>query len=239
MDVAVTWAERLRDARSRRVVFLSHCLLNENTRYPGGATRRGAVCEVARACLDHGVGIVQLPCPEERAWGGVLKRRLLLFFGARGTLRAWLGAALLPLAMAYTRRVYRRLARQVAAQVDDYRRSGFTVVGIVGVDGSPSCGVERTVRVRPALVALTRLAPGSARPADVNAAVRGALAPGPGLFTRLLRDELDRRGASVPFTAHDLMAELEGDRSSAAVEALMDRRQPRAPGPESSRVSDP
>ena len=37
---------RLADERSGRVVFLSHCLLNQNTRYLGGAFRPGAVDEV-------------------------------------------------------------------------------------------------------------------------------------------------------------------------------------------------
>ena len=67
-------------------MFLSHCLLNEITRYLGGACRPGAVREVVQACLDGGLGIVQMPCPEQHAWGGVLKRRLLWFFGSDRTL---------------------------------------------------------------------------------------------------------------------------------------------------------
>ena len=38
--------ERLKDERGKRVVFVSHCLLNENVRYLGGAFRRGGVDEV-------------------------------------------------------------------------------------------------------------------------------------------------------------------------------------------------
>jgi hypothetical protein len=34
--------ERLKDERSKRVIFVSHCWLNENTRYLGGAFRPGA-----------------------------------------------------------------------------------------------------------------------------------------------------------------------------------------------------
>ena len=34
------------DQRSGRVVFLSHCLLNKNTRYLGGAGRPGSVVEI-------------------------------------------------------------------------------------------------------------------------------------------------------------------------------------------------
>ncbi|MGB5546406.1 MAG: hypothetical protein WBM74_07525, partial [Polyangiales bacterium] len=91
--------------------------------------------------MDEGIGIVQLPCPEQHAWGGVLKRRLLWFYGSAGKLRYRLRGALLPIMLWYTRRIYRKLARQTAKQICDYQRSGVEVVGIVGVDASPSCGV--------------------------------------------------------------------------------------------------
>ena len=61
-----TLRRALRDERSGRVVFLSHCLLNGNVRYLGGATRPGGVDEVVAPLQRGGVGIVQLPCPEQR-----------------------------------------------------------------------------------------------------------------------------------------------------------------------------
>ena len=48
---------KLRDERSGRVVFVSHCLLNQNTRYLGGAFRPGAVHEVVDPYLRDGTGI--------------------------------------------------------------------------------------------------------------------------------------------------------------------------------------
>lgn len=76
-DSARLLTNQLRDARGRRVVLVSHCLLNENTRYAGGATRPGAVAEIVEELVNAGCGIHQLPCPERVAWGGVLKRRSL------------------------------------------------------------------------------------------------------------------------------------------------------------------
>ena len=76
--------ERLDDARGKQVAFVSHCLLNENVRYLGGAFRPGGVAEVIDELVSRGVGICQMPCPEQRAWGGVLKRRMLRAYGARG-----------------------------------------------------------------------------------------------------------------------------------------------------------
>ena len=212
---AIRWVERLRDRRSGRVVLLSHCLLDENTRYPGGACRPGCVGEVVRQCLEREVGIVQLPCPEQHAWGGVRKRHLLRLAGTgRGkVLAALLRRVITPLAIAHTRSVYRRLARGVARQIEDTLRSGMEVVGIVAVDGSPSCGLERTMDLRTALPALARMDRASMSAVEMNALVRGAIVPGTGLFVAELERELRRRGCHVPFLAHDLLEELAGRRS--------------------------
>ena len=65
------------DARSGEVVFVSHCLLNQNTRYLGGAVCPGVVAAAIAPYIEDGTGIVQMPCPEQRVWGGVLKTRML------------------------------------------------------------------------------------------------------------------------------------------------------------------
>ena len=46
--------EKLRDERSKKVAFVSHCLLNENTPYWGGAFRPGCIKEY----LDLGFEVV-------------------------------------------------------------------------------------------------------------------------------------------------------------------------------------
>jgi predicted secreted protein len=55
---------QLTDRRSKKVVFLAHCLLNENTRYLGGACRGCCVREIVEQCITHDLGMVQMPCPE-------------------------------------------------------------------------------------------------------------------------------------------------------------------------------
>ncbi len=47
-----------RDRRSRKVVFLSYCLLNQNTKVYGIAIYAGAVVELVKAILDEGLGMV-------------------------------------------------------------------------------------------------------------------------------------------------------------------------------------
>ncbi len=203
------WSERLADERSGKVVFLSHCLLNQNTRYLGGACRPGCIQEILQSCIDSGLGIVQMPCPEQLAWGGVLKRALANFLRFRRDGPLSTAEAAAARSYLHTRRVYRKLARQVADQVEDYFSSGMIVVGIVGVDASPTCGVAQTLDLRRSLDLVGRL-PHTARAEDMNEIVLACRAAGTGLFVELLRREFQRRRLDVPFMAHDLIAELQG-----------------------------
>lgn len=213
-------ARQLPDERQGRVVFLSHCLLNENTRYLGGAGRPGCVREIVDGCAAAGLGMVQMPCPEEAAWGGVLKRHLLRLYGSAGWLPGPLRHLLLPVLLGRTRRIYARLARETARRAADYRRAGLDVVAVVGVDGSPSCGVARTLSMPDAMDRLARADRRTLTTADVNAIVRGALVPGAGLYTQLLNRELRRRRVSSLYLAHDLPGELDGVPSSVADQLL-------------------
>jgi predicted secreted protein len=219
------WVDRLHDCRSGRIIFLSHCLLNENTRYLGGACRPAIVREAVEFCLQHGVAIIQLPCPEQCAWGGVLKRRLLRFYGFEGSWWSPVGGVLLPVVTWWTRRVYRVLARHTAAQMSDYVASGMKVVAVVGVDGSPSCGVSKRLDMKSAFHALGRLRPATTTPEAVNNIVRSGQTDGPGLYIDAIRAELDRRGLRVPFIAHDLIAEIAGRhlRLDVTLQSALDR----------------
>lgn len=43
----------------------------------------GVVIAAVERYVQDGTGIVQMPCPEQRVWGGVLKRRLLWLLNHR------------------------------------------------------------------------------------------------------------------------------------------------------------
>jgi predicted secreted protein len=211
-------AERLADERSRKVAFVSHCLLNENTRYQGGAFRPGSVAEIVAELQRLGVGIYQMRCPEQRAWGGVLRRQMIRAYGSRGTVEYRLRRPALALFVWYTRAVYRRLARDVVTDVEDYVRSGFDVIGIVGVGASPSCGVHTTLDLRRSLEAAAALPLESIDRATFNRDVVVACrVSGQGLYVRELRRQLDRKGLNVPFLEHDLVAEMRGESQTLAL----------------------
>ena len=207
--------DRLRDERGRRVMLVSHCLLNENTRYAGGATRPGAVAEVVDELIGGGYGIHQLPCPERVAWGGVLKRHSLRLYHSKGGPLYAVRVPLLHVFVWWTKLVYRRLARQVARDVADYQRSGIAVAGIVGIGASPSCGVTTTLDLRASLEVVAAC-PAAALTRDVmnERAVLACRRAGEGLFIKALDRELKRRRLTVPALEHDLAAELRGQRQA-------------------------
>ena len=189
----------LRDSRSERVVFVSHCLLNQNTRYLGGAVCPGVVAAAIEPYIADGSGIVQLPCPEQRTWGGVRKTRLLWWLDHPWA--APVGRLLLPAAESYLRRRYRRLARGVVDDIEDHLVSGCEVRGVVGVAGSPSCGVHTTLDLSTALAAVARASRASVSADWLRDTVVGpAQRPGSGLFVQALHAELARRGLRVPVT---------------------------------------
>ena len=115
----------LDDKRERRVIFISHCWLNINTRFPQGAAFAGANEPLVKTLLDSGLGIIQMPCPEYEVLG--LEKY------------AYGDIVLEPL-----REKFREVAQIVVKQIKDYLALGFEVVGILGMNPSPSCGVDTT-----------------------------------------------------------------------------------------------
>lgn len=203
---------RLADARGREVVFVVHCLLDENARYLGGAFHSGAVPELIEL-LQRGVGVVQMPCPEQRAWGGLLKPWMLRAYGLRDSPLYPIRGPLFRLFVAHTRLRYRLLARRTARDIEDFRRAGVRVLGVVGVGGSPSCGANTTLDLREAFELVASCPLARIDRATVNErVVIGCRTLGEGLFTRALERELARRGIDVPFVDYDLADEMRGAR---------------------------
>lgn len=196
------------------MLLVSHCLLNENVRYLGGAGRPAAVDEVVDVAREHGVGLHQLPCPEMQAWGGVDKLALLSMYGARGSLLHRRRREVLAAFDAYTRLAYRRLARRVVRDVTAYRRGGVEVVGLVGVAASPSCGVRTTLDLERAcdVVASCPLARIDRRLVNEEV-VAGSARPGTGVFVELVREGLRRRSQDIVLFEHDQPGEVAGARS--------------------------
>jgi len=129
---------QFKDRRSKRVVLVAHCVLNQNAKLDRCAHYPGAMVEVARALIDSGVGIVQMPCPELLCLG--LDRAVAA--GGRPTVEEEDTRIGRLMAADEARGTCLRLARELAFQVSEYLANGFEVVGVIGINGSPTCGVE-------------------------------------------------------------------------------------------------
>jgi len=115
----------IQDKRSRKIVVLAHCILNQNSRVQGIAYYSGMINEIVDVLRKHEVGIIQMPCPE-LPYAGLLRP-------------------------SQTREQYDtpafrmhciQIASSTADQVEEYVRNGFKVLAILGVEGSPTCGVK-------------------------------------------------------------------------------------------------
>ncbi len=112
------------DKRSKKVAFVAHCLLNQNAKVNGFAFFPAMIKPLIDILQANEFGIVQLPCPETTF---------------SGTRRWW-----------YVREQYdtpgyrshcRRILEPIISQIAEYQKEGYKVV-IIGLDGSPSCGVR-------------------------------------------------------------------------------------------------
>jgi predicted secreted protein len=207
--------QTLRDERSRKVAFVSHCILNENTRYLGGASRKGAIEEIVQQLQREGIGIVQMKCPEQKAWGGVLKKVIWKAFDSKEKFFYSFKGILIPAFEFYTRIRYRKLAKEVVEEIAEYLNSGFEVVGLIGVDGSPSCGVLKKLSLSKSLEVFASSNDASLERTSFNEKLfSDCLQTGSGVFIDELKKQLERRKISIKFYSVELVSEMMGKRQT-------------------------
>ncbi len=117
--------QRNEDDRSKKIVFVSNCLLNANNKVMEFARYPGMFTEVVQTLDKYGIGLLQMPCPE------------VLYMGNQ---RWWHSRNLYD--NAGFRRFCRTLAKQMADYMENYAIVGYDVVAVLVCDGSPTCGVS-------------------------------------------------------------------------------------------------
>ena len=150
-----------KDGRSKKVVFAAHCVVNQNARHVDCADFPAMMEPLVEFFQEEELGIIQLPCPELMALGLGRDRDVPPLDTIREALE---------LPEAHERLRY--LIDDIVHQIKEYQFQGFEVVGILGKNGSPACGVETT-------------------------SLPGGQAPGEGVFVRLLRDRLQVEGLDI------------------------------------------
>jgi predicted secreted protein len=125
-----------KDKRSKRLIWVCHCLLNQNVRFPGSAVSHGAIVEIIKPLLVKGIGIEQLPCPERKGWGGINRSKVFEWKGYEN--EDWITKY---------GDLCQKLAKDAVDEMEDAVKNGYSVLGIIAVDGSPTCGVNITCDV--------------------------------------------------------------------------------------------
>ncbi|PRX30432.1 putative secreted protein [Orenia metallireducens] len=113
--------------RDKKIVLIAHCILNCNSKVEGLSQYRGALSEVVSLLMEQGLGIIQLPCPELTVYG----------------VKRW-GHVKEQFNTPYFRKHCREVFKPYLEQIKDYQAADYQIVGLLGIEGSPSCGVNRS-----------------------------------------------------------------------------------------------
>ena len=125
-----------KDGRSNRVVFLAHCAVNQNARHVNCADFPAFMDPLLDALQEYEVGIVQMMCPEMMAIGLGRDRDVPPVETITEALQQDKAQERL-----YT------LAMEVVYMIKEYRFQGFNILGILGKNGSPTCGVSQITNI--------------------------------------------------------------------------------------------
>ena len=116
-----------RDRRSQKIIVCCHCVLNQNAKLEGIAGWAGMITEVIEIIQRSGAGILQMGCPE------------MVYEGIGRFDKSY---------EQYDCPAFRKICRDISTttidQIRNYQKWGYTVAGILAIDGSPSCGFNLT-----------------------------------------------------------------------------------------------
>lgn len=162
------------------MVAISHCLLNVNAKIEGLNPFVAMYDELVGFLREHDIGIIQLPCPETYYAG----------------LKRW-GMVKEQYDNPYYRKTCRDLLEPTLIQIKSYIQAGYRVLAVIGIDGSPSCGVNYTGSSSEWKGSLAELE-------DLDGVVRSETRiPEKGVWMEELERLLDEENISVPFLAVD------------------------------------
>ena len=165
----------------QKILFVAHCVLNTASKVvmyneSEMAAEEALRVDFVKKALLSGVQLIQLPCPE------------FLLYGSR----RW-GHVSDQFDTPYFRKECRRMLEDIVLQLREYRSNGtrFEMLGVVGIDGSPSCGVDYTCRGEWGGNLSDR--------DDLERVIAGAeLVKGSGIMIQELRAMLQEEGIDLP-----------------------------------------
>ena len=106
------------------IVLVSHCLLNPFSKVRDDKEPEDTGPLIAWL-MKNRIGIIQLKCPETVIYG----------------LKRW-GHVREQFDTQHYRKVSRALLSETIDEVKDYTKNGCRLLAVIGIDGSPSCGIR-------------------------------------------------------------------------------------------------
>lgn len=165
--------------RSKKIVIVCHCLLNANAKVYPLAQCGGVYSEALADSIKEGAGIVQLPCPET------------IYLG----MKRW-GMTREQYDTSHFREICQDMLKASVVQIRAFADAGYEVQRIIGMDGSPNCGVNRTCFGYTGGEISER---GGVESQLANL----SFGAGKGVFMEILSNMLEGEGLTIPFTAID------------------------------------
>ncbi|MEM5782056.1 MAG: 2-thiouracil desulfurase family protein [Candidatus Aenigmatarchaeota archaeon] len=146
----------------RKIIFVPHCILNQNVRAIGKEKANGAIKEIVNFLVEAEVGIVQLPCPEIEFDGGLRRQ-----FKAKENYKE------------NHRNQCKEISLKILNTIKKYLENEYKVLGILGIELSPTCGVYRIENGK-------------------------KIVPGKGIFIEELEKEMQKKNFQVPIIGVNL-----------------------------------
>lgn len=111
--------------RSKKIIFISHCILNQNSVVDPLARSKGAYKDIIETIMKNNIGIHQLPCPEFR----------------------YLGMERKPMSKEeYDTENFRIICKDISLDtiniMKEYINSKYEIIGIIGINNSPTCSIN-------------------------------------------------------------------------------------------------
>lgn len=158
--------------RTKEILFVSHCILNQNSVVEPLAKNQSLLLKKILPYMERGVGLVQLGCPEMqhlglKRWGHVKEQFDNPFF----------------------RKNIRKMALEKVMVAQEYLNNGYKILGVAGIQGSPSCGTTKTVS--------SKTWKGNVGNPTLNNEVN--LVPGMGIFMEVFKEVLEENGIFLNF----------------------------------------
>lgn len=110
--------------RRKKIIVLSHCILNQNSVVHPLARAKGAYTAIVQKILNEEIGMIQLPCPE------------LLHLGEDRP-----PTTKKDYDTPEFRQLCKTLLQNPMLQIKEYQRNGYEILGILGINESPTCSL--------------------------------------------------------------------------------------------------